>query len=66
MDAALEKTYRLSEVWFPCRARSAGRCFGLVFEGIAGAKGLKRDFAFGCHSHPRFMSESRPWNERVR
>jgi len=32
----------LSEVWFPCFARSAGRCIGLVFEGIAGAKGLQR------------------------
>jgi hypothetical protein len=32
----------LSKVWFPCLALSAGRCFGLVFEGIAGAKGLRR------------------------
>jgi hypothetical protein len=32
----------LSKVWFPCFARSAGRCFGLVFEGIAGAKSLQR------------------------
>jgi hypothetical protein len=32
----------LSKVWFPCFALSAGRSFGLVFAGIAGAKGLQR------------------------